>query len=73
MNNVSEEMKHLHTLAKRAPRKRFDRLWEWATEPHWLMQAWEEMRSNKGGMTAGVDSAIATDIDPERVARLSER
>jgi group II intron reverse transcriptase/maturase len=73
MNNVSEEMKHLHTLAKRDPGKRFDRLWELATDPRWLTQAWEEIRSNKGSMTAGIDSTIATDIDPERIQRLSER
>jgi group II intron reverse transcriptase/maturase len=73
MNNVSEEMKHLHTLAKRDPRKRFDHLWEMATDPAWLMQAWEEIRSNKGSMTAGIDSTIATDIDPERIQQLSVR
>jgi len=71
MNNASEEMKHLHKLAKRDPSKRFDHLWELATDPEWLMQAWEETRSNKGSMTAGVDSTIATDIDPERIKRLS--
>jgi RNA-directed DNA polymerase len=73
MNNVSEEMKHLYKLAKRNPRKRFDHLWELATDPGWLMQAWEEIRSNKGSMTAGIDSTVATDIDPERIQRLSER
>jgi group II intron reverse transcriptase/maturase len=73
MNNASEEMKHLHRLAKRDPSKRFDHLWELATDPKWLMQAWEEIRSNKGSMTAGIDSTIATDIDPERIQRLSER
>jgi group II intron reverse transcriptase/maturase len=73
MNNVSEEMKHLHKLAKRDPSKRFDHLWELATDPEWLMQAWEEIRSNKGSMTAGIDSTVATDIDPERIQRLSER
>jgi|Tabmets5t2r1_1033131.scaffolds.fasta_scaffold06733_2 RNA-directed DNA polymerase len=73
MNNVSEEMKHLHKLAKRDPSKRFNHLWELATDPEWLMQAWEEIRSNKGSMTAGIDSTIATDIDPERIQRLSER
>ncbi len=73
MNNVSEEMKHLHKLAKRDSGKRFDHLWELATDPQWLMQAWEEIRSNKGSMTAGIDSTVATDIDPERIQRLSER
>jgi group II intron reverse transcriptase/maturase len=73
MNNASEEMKHLHKLAKRNPSKRVDHLWELATDPAWLRQAWEEIRSNKGSLTAGIDSTIATDIDPERIQRLSER
>jgi group II intron reverse transcriptase/maturase len=73
MNNVSEGMKHLHRLAKRDPGKRFDHLWELATDPTWLMQAWEEIRSNTGSMTAGIDSTIATDIDPKCIERLSER
>jgi RNA-directed DNA polymerase len=73
MNNVSEAMKHLHKLAKRDPSKRFDHRWELAADPRWLMQAWEEIRSNKGSMTAGINSTVATDIDPERIQRLAER
>jgi group II intron reverse transcriptase/maturase len=73
MNNASEEMKHLHKLAKRDPSKRFDHLWDRVTDPTWLMHAWEEIRTNKGSMTAGIDSTIATDIDPERIQRLAER
>jgi RNA-directed DNA polymerase len=73
MHNVSEEMKHLPKLAKRDPSKRFTHIWELATDPVWLMQAWAEIRSNKGSMTAGIDSTVATDIDPERIQRLSER
>jgi group II intron reverse transcriptase/maturase len=73
MNNVSEEMKHLHKLAKRDPSKRFDHGWEILTDPEWLMQAWEEIRSNKGSMTAGIDTTIAVDIDPERIQSLSKR
>jgi group II intron reverse transcriptase/maturase len=73
VNNVSEEMKHLHKLAKRNPSKRFDHLWELVTDPMWLTQAWEEIRSNKGSMTAGIDSTIAVDITPERIQSLSTR
>jgi group II intron reverse transcriptase/maturase len=73
MNNVSEEMKHLHKLARRDSGKRFDHLWELATDPQWLMQAWEEIRSNTGSMTAGIDPPVATAIDPQRIERLSER
>jgi RNA-directed DNA polymerase len=73
MNNVSEEMKHLHKLAQRDPRKRFDHLWALATDPAWLRQAWAQMRTNKGSMTAGSDSTTAADINPERIQRLSAR
>jgi group II intron reverse transcriptase/maturase len=73
MNNVSEEMKHLHKIAKRDPSKRFDHLWDILTDPRWLMQAWEEIRRNQGSMTAGIDNMIAVDIDPERIEQLSKR
>jgi RNA-directed DNA polymerase len=73
MSNVSEEMKHLHKLAKRDLGKRFDHLWEKLISPEWLTHAWEEIRSNKGSMTAGIDHMIAVDIDPERIQQLSER
>jgi group II intron reverse transcriptase/maturase len=73
MNNVSEEMKHLHKLAKRDPSKRFDHLWDILIDPQWLMQAWEEIHSNKGAMTPGVDGTTAEDRDPERIQRLSKR
>jgi retron-type reverse transcriptase len=73
MNNVSEEMKPLHKLAKRAPCQRFDHLWERATDPAWLRHAWEEIRSHKGSLTAGIDSTRATDLAPERIQQLSER
>jgi hypothetical protein len=39
MNNVSEEMKHLHKQAKRGPGKRFNRLWDRLIDPQWLKQA----------------------------------
>ena len=43
-----------------------------AVTPKGLLQAWEELRSNQGSMTAGIDATVATDIDPERIQRLSE-
>ena len=73
MNNVSAEMKHLRKRAKRAPRKRFNHLWELATDPRWLRQAWEESRSNNGSMTASIAATTATDIDQKRSQRLAER
>jgi group II intron reverse transcriptase/maturase len=73
MNNATEEMKHLHKLAKRDPRKRFNHLWETLTDPQWLMQAWEEIRRNKGSMTPGVSGTTAVDMDPERIKKLAKR
>jgi RNA-directed DNA polymerase len=73
MDNVSEEMKHLHKQARREPGKRFDHLWDILSDPQWLMQAWEEIRRNKGSMAAGIDNMIAVDIDPERIQQLSKR
>jgi retron-type reverse transcriptase len=55
MINVAKRMKHLHTLAKRAPRKRFTALWKMLTTEEWLAQAWEEIRTNKGSQTPGID------------------
>jgi retron-type reverse transcriptase len=73
MNNASDDMQHLHKLAKRDPSERFAHLWEVATDPAWLRQAWEEMRSHQGSRTAGLDSTLATAIAPERIQRLSKR
>jgi RNA-directed DNA polymerase len=73
MNNATEEMKHLHKLAKRDLRKRFNHLWETLTDPQWLMQAWEEIRRNKGSMTPGVSGTTAVDMDPERIKKLAKR
>jgi RNA-directed DNA polymerase len=66
-------MQHLHTLAQRNPGTRFDHLWELATAPRWLTQAWEAIRSTKGSLTAGSNATIATDSNPERLHQLSEQ
>jgi group II intron reverse transcriptase/maturase len=63
MNNVEEEMEHLHNLAKRDPKKRFNHLWESLIDPRWLAQAWEQIRRNGGSNTPGVDQKIAADVD----------
>jgi group II intron reverse transcriptase/maturase len=73
MINVAEEMKHLHKLAKCDPDKRFNHLWEKLLNPEWLAQAWEQIRSNKGSQTAGIDNQTAVDIDLSRIIKLAER
>lgn len=72
MINVSEEMKHLHALAKRDPGKRFNHLWENLISPEWLTQAWEQIRRNHGSQTAGVDDATAVDVDMGLIHKLAE-
>jgi RNA-directed DNA polymerase len=73
MINVAEEMKHLHKLAKCDPDKRFNHLWEKLLNPEWLAQAWEQIRSNKGSQTAGIDNQTAVDIDLSRIIKLAEK
>lgn len=69
MNNVTEEMNHLHKLAKRDPDKRFNQLWESLTNPRWLAQAWEQIRNNRGSQTAGIDGLNAVDVDLPMIAK----
>lgn len=72
MNNVAEEMRHLHELAKRDPRKRFTKLWKNLTDLRWLAQAWEQIRRNKGSQTPGVNNTVAVDVDLNLIDRLRE-
>lgn len=70
MKNVAEEMRHLHELAKRDPRKRFTKLWRNLADIRWLAQAWEEIRHNKGSQTPGVNNTVAVDVDLALIERL---
>ena len=72
MINVSEEMKHLHKLARQRPSKRFNRLWRKLTRPEWLAQAWEEIRRNQGSQTGGIDNMSAVDVDLPLINDLAE-
>lgn len=70
MNNVAEEMRHLNELAKRDPGKRFTKLWYNLTDMKWLMQAWEQIRHNKGSQTRGVNNTVAIDVDLALIEKL---
>ncbi|MEW6736602.1 MAG: hypothetical protein AB1489_35255 [Acidobacteriota bacterium] len=72
MINVTSEMEHLHKLAKCDPGKRFNHLWKNITSIEWLAHAWEQIRSNKGSQTAGIDGIIAVDVDLNLISRLAE-
>jgi retron-type reverse transcriptase len=66
-------MEHLHKLAVANQDMRFPRLWEKIPTEEWLIQAWEEIRRNKGSHTPGIDKMTADDIDLPRIHRLCER
>lgn len=72
MINVSEEMKHLHKLARQNSSKRFNKLWKYLTSSEWLIQAWEEIRRNQGSQTAGIDHMTAIDVDLNLIHKLAE-
>ncbi|HEY2975553.1 MAG TPA: reverse transcriptase domain-containing protein [Pyrinomonadaceae bacterium] len=71
MLNVSEEMKHLHLLAKLERGNRFNRLWKNLIQPEWLAQAWEEIRSNRGSKTPGLDRKTGFDVDMQMIFELA--
>ena len=73
MNNVAKEMEHLHKLAAHNQAKRFQNLWENMTSEIWLIQAWEEIRKNKGSRTPGIDRRTEKDVDPHRISQLSKK
>jgi RNA-directed DNA polymerase len=73
VNNVAKEMEHLHKLAVANQTKRFTKLWEIMISETWLVQAWEEIRKNRGSQTPGIDRYTAMDINLDRIRRLSER
>jgi len=47
----------LHRWAAAEPGRRFDDLFNLVYDPAFLVVAWDRVRSNRGGRTAGVGSA----------------
>ena len=73
MKNVTEEIRHLHKLARENPTKRFVKLWRNLISVEWLAQSWEQIRRNRGSRTAGVDKMTDEAVDLRLIHRLSER
>src|SRR5690606_29568692 len=57
----------LHRWAAAEPGRRFDDVFNLVHDPAFLMAAWDLVRDNKGGRTAGVDGVVARLIAPEDV------
>lgn len=48
----------LHRWATADPGRRFDDLFNLVYDPAFLVVAWDRVRSNRGGRTAGVDGVV---------------
>ncbi len=57
----------LHQWAAADPGRRFDDLFNLVYDPGFLVTAWDRVRGNKGGRTAGVDGIAPRSIAPESV------
>jgi RNA-directed DNA polymerase len=54
-DRVLEMQTKLHRWATAEPGRRSDDLFNLVHDPAFLMAAWDRVRNNKGGRTAGVD------------------
>ncbi len=57
----------LHRWATTDPGRRFDDVFNLVHDPAFLMAAWDRVRGNKGGRTAGVDGIAPRSVAPEQV------
>ena len=57
----------LHLWATRDPGRVFSDLYNLVHDPAFLVHAWERVRENKGGRTAGVDGVVPVDLPREAV------
>ncbi|MEU5306993.1 hypothetical protein ACH4YO_42200 [Streptomyces noursei] len=63
---VLEIQTKLHRWASDDPHRRFDDLYNLATDPGFLLVAWDRVQNNKGARTAGVDGETAYYIESVR-------
>lgn len=57
----------LHRWATAEPGRRFDDVFNLVHDPAFLMAAWDRVRGNKGGRTAGVDGLVPRFVPAEEV------
>ena len=60
----------LHCWATADPGRRFDDLFNLVHDPAFLIAAWDRVRANKGGRTAGVDGIVPKYVPPEDVTEM---
>jgi len=60
----------LHRWATADPDRRFDDLFNLVHDPAFLLAAWDRVRGNKGGRTAGVDGVVPRFVPAEEVTEM---
>lgn len=60
----------LHRWARADPGRRFDDLFNLVYDPAFLLAAWDRVRGNKGGRTAGVDGIVPRFVPAEDVTAM---
>ncbi len=68
---VEHRLNRLARLASADKDKRFDRLFKELTKPDFLHYAYEQIRTNKGSKTPGIDGLTKFGWDEERTIRLA--
>ncbi|WP_418601779.1 hypothetical protein [Mycolicibacterium sp. SCSIO 43805] len=61
----------LHRWATADPGCRFDDVFNLVYDPAFLLAAWDRVRGNKGGRTAGVDGVVPRYVPAEDVTEMS--
>jgi RNA-directed DNA polymerase len=60
----------LHRWATVEPGRRFDDVFNLVHDPAFLLAAWDRVRGNKGGRTAGVDGIVPRFVPAEGVTEM---
>src|SRR5215471_16275598 len=73
MINVERTQWHIGKLAKRDPSQRFRRLYRILCDEAWLTTAWEQIRTNKGSKTPGIDGETKDDVGAVLITELATK
>lgn len=73
MVDPQRELEHLRKLATAEPARRFGKLLKIIRQEAFLELAWEQLRSNKGSRTPGIDGQIKDDINTEVLCGLARQ
>ena len=72
MKDPQRELEHLRQLATKEPAKRFDKLLKIVRQQVFLEMVWDQVQTNKGSQTPGVDGQTKGDVDDQLLERLAQ-